>query len=74
VHFTTTDTATGTWLSAAVSFANLGQSYFTYSFTPTDTPPPDTMTVTVTTANGRLQASRSASYAEILQSVQQPAA
>jgi hypothetical protein len=31
------------------------------------------MTVTVTRPNGRLQAGRSATYAEILQSVQQPA-
>lgn len=74
VDFTTTDTATGKWLSAAVYFANLGQTYFTYNFLPTDTPAPDTMTVTLTRANGQLQASRSATFADILSSVPQPAA
>lgn len=73
VSFTNTDTATGKRGSSATYFANVGQWFFTDTFLPTSTPAPQTVTVTVTRPNGQLQASRSATIAEILQSVQQAA-
>ena len=76
VSETFTDTATGQWLGAQVSFANLGQNTFTYSFTPepvTTTPAPVTITFTVTRPNGQLQDSRTTTANEIIASAQ-PAA
>jgi hypothetical protein len=77
VSLTTTDTATGKWLSASVIMASYGQR--TYSFTlgaPTATPPARTLTLTVTRPNGKVQDSRSATLAEVMQAAlaTQPAA
>lgn len=75
VSFTMTDTATGKFVSSSTSFAPVGMnSIFTDSFLVTDTPPQQTLTLTVTKKNGQLEARRSATVAEILQSVQQPTA
>jgi hypothetical protein len=76
VDLYTTDTATGKF----VSLFSIGSVFrtqpqtFSTGFVVTDTPPATTLTVEVVRITGPMTASRSITYAQALQSVQQPAA
>lgn len=70
VGLTTTDTATGAFISRSVIMGSYGQqTYRFYIGAPTATPPARTLTVTVTKPNGSVQDSRSTTLAELLASV-----
>jgi hypothetical protein len=75
VSLGTTDTATGKFVSSfqiGSVFVTQPQTFST-GFLVTDNPPATTLTVWVTRVNGQVAGSRSITYADALQSVQQPA-
>jgi hypothetical protein len=77
VGMTTTDTATGAFISRSAIMASYGQmNYRFYLGAPTATPPARTLTVDVIRANGQLQDKRVTTLADVLQAAQaaQPAA
>jgi hypothetical protein len=72
---TITDTATGAFVAAQTTFAQLTETTFTYYFNPAapPTPSPQTITFTVRRVNGTLEDIRTTTAAEVLASAQ-PAA
>ena len=67
---TTTDTATGAFVSRSVIMASYGErTYRFYIGAPTATPPARTITVTVTKPNGDVQVSRSTTLADLYASL-----
>jgi hypothetical protein len=70
VGLTTTDTATGAFVSRSAIMGSYGQNTYRFSIgAPTATPPARTLTVDVTKPNGSVQDSRSATLADLLASV-----
>lgn len=70
VGLTTTDTATGAFVSRSVIMASYGQRTYRFPIGAlTATPPARTLTLTVIKPNGSVQASRSTTLAELMQSV-----
>jgi hypothetical protein len=70
VGLTTTDTATGAYVSRSVIMASYGErTYRFYIGAPTATPPARTITVTVTKPNGDVQVSRSTTLADLYASL-----
>jgi hypothetical protein len=68
VGMTTTDTATGQFVSRSVIMASYGQNtYRFYLGAPTATPPARTLTVDVTRPNGKVQDVRTTTLAEAMQ-------
>jgi hypothetical protein len=68
VGMTTTDTATGAFLSRSAIMAGYGQmNYRFYLGAPTTTQPARTITVAVTRANGSVQDSRTTTLADVVQ-------
>jgi hypothetical protein len=74
VGLTTTDTATGAFVSRSAIMAGYGQNTYRFSIgAPTATPPARTITVDVTKPNGSVQDSRSTTLADLFASVTVPA-
>jgi hypothetical protein len=70
VGLTTTDTATGAFVSRSAIMGSYGQNTYRFSIgAPTATPPARTLTVDVTKPNGSVQDSRSTTLADLLASV-----
>ena len=70
VGLTTTDTATGAFVSRSAIMGSYGQATYRFSVgAPTATPPARTLTVDVTKPNGSVQDSRSTTLADLLASV-----